>query len=128
MKVEIKRVSKRPQRYETCILKEGDLEIVREDLDQFQRPPRVPARVVLNNQTISVFQTANYDTILFSCELPNVELSKFGEETSCFQITNALSGVHVALCSMGTIMGITMEQLRNEWVKAIQFFKDYCHE
>lgn len=32
LKVEIKRVSYRPQRYETCILKEGDLEIVREDL------------------------------------------------------------------------------------------------
>jgi len=32
LKVEIMKVSDRPQRYETCIIKEGDLEVIREDL------------------------------------------------------------------------------------------------
>jgi hypothetical protein len=31
------------------------MEIVRDDLGNFERPVRVPARVVLNNMTISVF-------------------------------------------------------------------------
>lgn len=32
LKVKMMMVSHRPQRYETCIVKEGDLELVREDL------------------------------------------------------------------------------------------------
>jgi hypothetical protein len=55
LKVKIMKVSERPQRYETCIIKEGDMEIIRSDLTQFVRPPRVPARVVLNNMTLTVF-------------------------------------------------------------------------
>jgi len=55
LKIKIMRVSHRPQRYETCVIKEGDLDVVRDDLTQFQRPPRVPTRVVLNNMTFTVF-------------------------------------------------------------------------
>lgn len=55
LKIKIMKVSLRPQRYETCIIKEGDLDVVRDDLKQFQRPPRVPTRVVLNNMTFTVF-------------------------------------------------------------------------
>jgi len=32
LKLKIMRVSLRPQRYETCIIKEGDMEILRDDL------------------------------------------------------------------------------------------------
>jgi len=32
LQVKIMKVSDRPQRYETCIIKEGDLEVVREDM------------------------------------------------------------------------------------------------
>lgn len=49
------KISKRPTRYETCIVKEGDLDLVRDDLIQFKRKPRVPVRVVLNNMTLTVF-------------------------------------------------------------------------
>jgi len=55
MIVKVARVSYRPSRYETCIIKEGDLEVVRDDLGNFERPIRVPARAVLNNMTLSVF-------------------------------------------------------------------------
>jgi hypothetical protein len=53
--VKMERVSYRPQRFETCIVKEGDLEIVRDDLGNFVRPIRIPARAVLNNMTFTVF-------------------------------------------------------------------------
>jgi len=32
LKLKIMRISLRPQRYETCIIKEGDMEILRDDL------------------------------------------------------------------------------------------------
>lgn len=49
------KISNRPTTYETCVIKEGDLDLVRDDLIQFTRKPRVPARVVLNNMTLTVF-------------------------------------------------------------------------
>jgi hypothetical protein len=31
------------------------MDIIREDMIKFKRPPRVPARVVMNNMTLTVF-------------------------------------------------------------------------
>lgn len=39
----------RPMREERCIIKEGDLDLIRDDLVDFAVKPRLPARVVLNN-------------------------------------------------------------------------------
>jgi hypothetical protein len=39
----------RPMREERCIIKEGDLDVIRDDLADFHVKPRLPARVVLNN-------------------------------------------------------------------------------
>lgn len=47
----------RPSREERCIIKEGDLDLVRNDLKDFHVKPRLPARVVLNNQTLNIFET-----------------------------------------------------------------------
>jgi hypothetical protein len=55
LKIKTFRVSKRPQREEICVIKEGDMEMVRDDLPGFKRPPRTPVRVVLNNSTLTIF-------------------------------------------------------------------------
>jgi len=39
----------RPMREERCVVKEGDLDLVRDELQDFTIKPRLPARVVLNN-------------------------------------------------------------------------------
>ena len=49
------------------------MEMVRDDLPGFKRPPRTPVRVVLNNSTLTIFQTDNYADIIFSTSL--VELN-----------------------------------------------------
>ena len=46
----------RPQRYEVCIIKEGDMDMLLDDGD-YAYPPRFPVRVILNNRTLSVFTT-----------------------------------------------------------------------
>lgn len=128
MKVRMQRVSYRPQRFETCLIKEGDLEMVRDDIGNFERPIRVPTRVVLNNMTVTVFQTTKFDSILFSVALADTALTKFGDDTACFRLVNQADGKSVALCSLPTIMGDSMENNRNEWVKQIGFFRDNCHK
>jgi hypothetical protein len=55
--------SKRPQREEPCVIKEGDLSLVRDDLKGFVKPPRTPSRVVLNNSTLSIFMSDNFGDI-----------------------------------------------------------------
>jgi hypothetical protein len=55
LKIKTFRVSNRPQREEICVIKEGDMEMVRDDLPGFARPPRTPVRVVLNNSTLNIF-------------------------------------------------------------------------
>jgi len=84
----MKRVSYRPQRFETCLIKEGDLDIVRDDIGNFERPIRLPVRAVLNNMTFSVFQTADFDAILFSVSLPEVALAPFGGDPACFKVVD----------------------------------------
>jgi len=56
----MKPVSKRHNRYEECVLREGDLAQVREELaSQFPEAPRIPVRVVLNNKTFIVYDNDN---------------------------------------------------------------------
>jgi len=69
MMVKTFRVSQRPQREEPCVIKEADMELVRDDLPGFKKPPRTPVRVVLNNSTLSIFQTDNFADIMFSVTL-----------------------------------------------------------
>jgi len=69
LKIKTFRVSDRPQREEICVVKESDMELVRDDLPGFKRPPRTPVRVVLNNSTFSIFSTDNYAYIVFSVSL-----------------------------------------------------------
>lgn len=41
----------------------------------YERSPRFPARVVLNNRTLSVFVTASYDNIYMSFDLNYMKTS-----------------------------------------------------
>lgn len=54
MQILMKQVSNRPQRYEECVVREGDICVLRDDFPQFKLPPRLPARAVLNLNTFSV--------------------------------------------------------------------------
>lgn len=48
------------------------MELVRDDLPGFARPPRTPVRVVLNNSTFSIFSTDNFGDIVFSVALSDL--------------------------------------------------------
>lgn len=111
------RVSTRPQRFETCIIKEGDMDVIRDDIGNFIRPPRIPSRVVLNNMTFTVFQNVHFDTVVFSTELDDLELTAYPEDESCFVATAVERSEKIKLCSLGTIMGISPKANRDEWVE-----------
>jgi hypothetical protein len=93
------RVSKRPQREEICVIKEGDMEMIRDDLPGFKRPPRTPVRVVLNNSTLTIFQTDNYADIIFSTSLVELNAIKYNSDVNCLTVANSRSSEQKTICA-----------------------------
>jgi hypothetical protein len=54
--MKMQNISNRPQRYEACIIREGDLDLAL-SIPNAIINPRIPTRVVLNNKTLTVFTT-----------------------------------------------------------------------
>ena len=54
--IKMQKLWSRPQRYEVCIIKEGDMDMLFSD-EEYAFPPRFPVRVILNNRTLSIFTT-----------------------------------------------------------------------
>jgi hypothetical protein len=76
MSIEMKQVSKRPQRYEECVIREGDICIVRDDMTGFPIAPRLPARAVLNLDTFSIYENSNFDSIHIAFTLKDMIISQ----------------------------------------------------
>ena len=119
------RASSRPQREEPCIIKEGDLELVRDDLLGFKVPPRTAARVVLNNSTFSIFATDNFEDILFSCTLKELQLEPDVADINCFKIINKRSMKTKTLCALALNRESMADQVKS-WKKNIALFQTKC--
>ncbi len=79
-KIKMMRVSKRMKRYERCIIKEGDLNLMREDLKTSAgRFPLVQSRIVMNNATFSVFENDEYQSLLFGQSLKDIKIRDYDQ-------------------------------------------------
>lgn len=100
MQIVMKQVSKRPQRYEECVVREGDICVVRDDFPQFKIAPRLPARAVLNLLTFSVYENANFDSIQQSYVLSTMKIKPYpGDIDKCFTVTDGKSNHALSLCA-----------------------------
>jgi len=73
--------------------------LVRDDLKGFVNPPRIPARVIMNNSTISVFLSDNFGDINFSTNIRDVGADR-EPDVNCFRITNKRNKQYRRLCGM----------------------------
>jgi len=48
------------------------MDLIRDDLTVFEKKPRIPCRVVLNNRTFTVFENDHYDSVLYSVSLDHL--------------------------------------------------------
>jgi len=125
MIVKTVKASSRPQREEPCIIKEGDLELIRNDLPGFKKPPRTAARVVLNNSTFSIFQTDNFADIMFSCTLKELKLENDPNDVNCFKIINQRNNQAKGLCALAMNRESMVDQVKS-WKKNILMFQTSC--
>jgi len=114
-------VSKRPLRYEKCVIKDGDLALL--IIDGNLKGAKIPVRVVLNNRTITIYSSDTYESIIVSHSLSTVTgLRKYKDKT-CFEIEETKK--KSVLCAFVS-SGKSLEELSLEWQKDILEFIKQC--
>lgn len=123
----MKQMSNRPNRYEECIVREGDLAVAREDLVGFPEIPRIPVRVVLNNKTIVIYDNDNYDSTTFAFSLHEVVVSDWKQDPKlCFQLNNPAANKKVALCVVESACKGDPHEAKEQWKEDIVHFATDC--
>jgi hypothetical protein len=90
--VKVMPISKRPQRYDKCYLKDGDALMIKRDSEtvNLDSLPKIPIRLVMNNKSISVYQDETLQTNLMTFILSATSLSRVKGDNRCF-ILNGLN-------------------------------------
>lgn len=103
--------------------------MIKESLKQFGQSPRIPARVILNNKTLMVFESEDYQTVIFSINLENLKtIENFPEDSeNCFVLKDCTADNKITLCGFANSKEKSSQQKR-EWIKQIYFFRDKCQE
>ena len=94
-----------------------------------KKKPRLPAHIVLNNRTLTIFSGSNYDTVFFSVGLGDIMINERYQDDpiQCFVVKNVKARTQITLCSFAeSTKG--PEQIKSEWVNAITFFRSKCFE
>lgn len=135
VQIGIMKLSEKKNRFEMCVIKEGDISVVldRQLSSEVRFKPRIPGRVVMNNQTLSIFMLGgdSYQNVYKSFELKYVELEKYSEdERSCILLKDQRDQNNKQAVICTTIIDLqpdqTIEQVKNQWVKDITLFKTRC--
>jgi hypothetical protein len=121
-------VSMRPQKYKKCEIKEEDLDIIRYDIGNLRIPPRIPSRVIMNNQTLTIFEAGTLDSILCSYRLKEIKILEiFSEDKKCLKIGKNKNKFSV-MCVMCTdTSSVDPEERIKNWIKDIKEFTHDCN-
>ena len=128
--VKIMPFSDRPQRYSKCIIKESDMmytKIFNEKV-QYVENVQVPVRVVMNNRTIAIFGSSDYNSVLSSFELQHTEIAPSKMHPNCFILSQGditdLNHLQAEICPFGLDRSPEVYQ---EWLYDFNLFKNQCH-
>lgn len=101
------------------------MELVRDDLKGFVKPPRTPARVILNNATLSIFLTDNFGDIVFSVTLKELQFFDDPKDKNCLKLQNKRNNDWKRVCAMEFSRESMADQIES-WRKYIKMFRDKC--
>jgi hypothetical protein len=59
--------------------------------------------------TLTVFQTAKYEDVLFTSELDDLEISEYADDEGCFKAKNDETDQEVVLCTLAAVTHITLK-------------------
>ena len=119
--------SLRPQQYIKCLIKENDVLYKTIEYDPAKKTPvKVPGRIVMNTQTISVFKDDTYIHALFNFNIADTVISQSKSDHCCFYLINA--NRQFELCGFNSNCGtITNPIWTNEWIYDFGYFRSKCY-
>ena len=119
--------SKRPQQFVKCHIKENDVLYLTKEYDpEHKRDDKIPGRVVMNTQTISVYKDDGYSNLLFSFNLQNTTFSKHSKEHCCFTLTSL--NRQFTLCGFNNNCGTPENPIWvAKWGFDFEYFQQKCY-
>jgi len=121
--VKVAPFSNRPQRYSKCVLKETDAfwgsynPATRETTKQ-------PIRLVMNNQTVSIFADDKYENKIYTYRLDYTNIFR-SKEFCCVKLRD--NHKYYEFCGFPANCGTrTNNKWANDWIKHFNFFKTTC--
>jgi len=115
----------RPLRYDKCNLKETDVLISKISKEASEKGfegliERMPARLVMNNKTLTIYQDESYKTILASFLLESTKFLRESKKKNCFQLKSLNK-----LTEVCEIQG-SKNNFVEEWDYDFNLFKFQC--
>ncbi len=115
--IKVGRFSARPQKFSKCLMKENDAFLT--DIDREGNiKKKIPVRLLMNNQTVSIFQDDQYEDLLYSYQLEKTQFASV-QTYCCFAFQD--NQKQQTFCGYPENCGIHKE--KNEWAK--KWEKDY---
>lgn len=114
----------RPQQDIPCQIKESD--VLYEKFDtKSELYVKIPGRVVMNTQTISLFEDSSYDNAVFSFNLNRSILNPDANDECCFFMRSQNKSTKIcALADCGTKAD---PKFLNNWKYSFSLFKNKCY-
>jgi len=121
--------SNRPQRYSKCLVKDNDIFYVDTPInpteaEKNREPIRKPARIIMNNKTISIFKDDTYEDLLYTFNLDGTTF-KSDDEKCCFNLNDNLKTQKI--CGYKSNCGPSTENVwADQWLADFKLFKVEC--
>ena len=121
--------SDRPQRYTKCIIKESDMmytKIMTRKV-QYVENLQLPIRLVMNNRTIALFGSTEYNSVIMSFEIQLTDIAPSRLHKNCFilsqgEITDT-NNLQAEICPFGLDHA---DGIYQQWMYDFNLFKYQC--
>ena len=114
--VRVERFSQRYNRFRKCVIKESDI-------FRYNNTNKLPARIIMNNSTVTIYGDDNYDNLVHSFVLKKTAFTTQG--FCCFKLSDGPTAIK--LCGFDAMCGPpNKNKFVDEWTKDFQTFKDTC--
>lgn len=120
--VKMMTISKRPQRYDKCHLKETDalMEKKDESTKDFQNFPKIPVRLLMNERTVTAYMDDTLTNKVQTYLLDQSKIYRIKDDENCFGIENNIR--NDKFCMLDSAKGNFVE----EWLYDFNLFKNQC--
>jgi hypothetical protein len=118
--------SNRPQNYIKCEVRENDVLYMNRKVN---KNLKIPARLILNTRTISLFTDENFKDNVFSFNLKETEFTPFSKDKCCFNFESG-NDIYTICGGFGQKCGGGKDKYSfvDDWRKSFNLFKFGCFE